>query len=246
MEIEAKEYLDRLHHILASIETKQDGPISIAAQKLADVIRQGGIIYVFGTGHSHCAAEDLVYRAGGLASMDLIYDPASSGEFGLVKAGYMERLVGVGRTTMRFCGMSKEDALIVISNSGLNNEPVEAALYGRELGVPVIAITSVSYSSNHCTRHSGGEKLMDLADVVIDTCVPFPDAMIKMNGLETPMGPTSTSVSIILGHVLCVSIASLLLQQGAQPDVYFSGNLDCSEEHNLGLWKKYRGQVRAL
>ena len=119
----------------------------------------------------------------------MIYDPASAGEFGMAKAGYMERLVGVGQTTMRFSGISQKDALVVVSNSGLNNEPVEAALYGRELGVPVIAITSVSYSSSHQTRHSGGKKLMDLADVVIDTGVPFPDAMIKMKGLEQANGP---------------------------------------------------------
>jgi uncharacterized phosphosugar-binding protein len=45
---------------------------------------------------------------------------------------------------------------------------------------------------------------------------------------------------------LCLSIASLLLQQGVQPDVFFSGNLDSAEEHNLELWKKYRGRVRVL
>jgi uncharacterized phosphosugar-binding protein len=246
VEIKASEYLDRLRHILTFIETKQAEPISIAAKKLVDVIRQDGIIYVFGSGHSKCAAEDLVYRAGGLAPMDLIYDPVSAGQFGMVKAGYMERMVGVGQITMRFSGISEKDALVVISNSGLNNEPVEAALYGRELGVPVIAITSVSYSSSHRTRHSGGKKLMDLADVVIDTGVPFPDAMIKMEGLEMPMGPASTSVSIIVGHVLCLSIASLLLQQSVKPDVYFSGNLDSGEEHNLELTKKYRGRVRSL
>jgi uncharacterized phosphosugar-binding protein len=241
-----KEYLNGLRGILTFIETKQARPIETAARMLADVVRLDGIIYVFGTGHSHCAAEDLVYRAGGLAAIDLIYDPVSAGEFGMVKAGYMEQLVGVGHTTLRFSGISKKDALVVISNSGLNNEPIEAALYGRELGIPVIVITSVSYSSNHRTRHSGGKKLMDVADVVIDTGVRFPDATIDLEGLEQPMGPASTAISIIVGHVLCLSIASQLLQQGVRPDVYFSGNLDSAEEHNLGLWKKYRGSVRSL
>jgi uncharacterized phosphosugar-binding protein len=246
VEIKAKEYFDRLRDILTFLETKQAQPISDAAQKLATVIRHDGIIYVFGTGHSHCAAEDLVYRAGGLAPLDMIYNPASAGEFGMVKAGYIERLVGVGETTLRFSGICEKDALIVISNSGLNNEPIEVAQYGRDLGIPVIVITSVCYSSGHRTRHSGGQKLMDVADVVIDTGVPSPDAMIKLDGLEQPMGPASTAVSIIVGHVLCLSIASLLLEQGVRPDVYFSGNLDRSEEYNLGLWKKYRGRVRSI
>jgi uncharacterized phosphosugar-binding protein len=246
VDLKIKEYFDRLHDILRFVETKQAQPIATAAQKLADVIQHDGIIYIFGTGHSHCAAEDMVYRAGGLAPVDLIYDPGSAGEFGMAKAGYIERLVGVGETTMRFSGITQKDALVVISNSGLNNEPVEAAHYARENKIPVVAITSVSYSSNHRTRHSGGKKLMDLADVVIDTGVPTPDAMIKLDGLEQPMGPASTAISTIIGHVLCLSIASLLLEKGVRPDVFFSGNLDCAEEYNLGLWKKYRGRVRAL
>jgi uncharacterized phosphosugar-binding protein len=246
MDVKAREYLDRLRDILTFVETKQAESISTAAQKLAEVVGRGGIIYTFGSGHSHCAAEDIVYRAGGLAAVSLIYEPASAGEFGMVKAGYMERLAGVGETTIRFSGISKQDALIVVSNSGLNNAPVEVALYGRELGIPVIAITSVSYSSSHRTRHSGGKKLMEVADVVIDTGVPFPDATIKMEGLEQPMGGLSTAVSIVVGHMLCLSIASLLLQQGLWPDVFFSGNLDSAEEHNLELWKKYRGRVRVL
>jgi len=246
METKAKEYLDRLHDILTFIETKQAESISAAAKRLADVVRQGGIIYTFGTGHSHSAAKDVVYRAGGLAAMDLIYDPASTGEFGMVKAGYMERLPGVGQTTLRFSGISHTDALIVISNCGLNNEPIEAAMYGHDLGIPVVVITSVSYSSSHRTRHSGGKKLMDVADIVIDTGVPFPDAMIKMEGLEQSMGGASTAVSIIVCQALCLSIASMLLQQGVQFDVYFSGNLDGAEEHNLRLWRMYRGRVRTL
>src|SRR4051794_37882354 len=172
LELKTKEYLDRLRNILTFIETEQARNIASAAKKLSDVIRHDGIIYIFGTGHSHCAAEDLVYRAGGLAPIDMSYNPASAGEFGMVKAGYIERLPGVGETTMRFSGITKKDALVVISNSGLNNEPIEAAQYGRDLGIPVVAITSASYSKGHRTRHSGGRKLMDIAEVVIDTGVP--------------------------------------------------------------------------
>lgn len=246
MDAKAREYLDRLRDILTFIETKQAESISAAAKKLADVVGRGGIIYTFGSGHSHCAAEDIVSRAGGLAAMDLIFEPASAGELGMFKAGYMERLEGVGETAIRFSGISQQDALVVVSNCGLNNAPIEVALYGRKLGIPVIAITSVSYSSSHRTRHSGGKKLMEVADIVIDTGVPFPDATIKMEGLEQPMGGLSTAVSIVVGHVLCLTIASLLLQQGVRPDVFFSGNLDSAEEHNLELWKKYRGRVRVL
>jgi uncharacterized phosphosugar-binding protein len=246
MDTKAIEYLDKMRAILTFIQTKQDESIAAAAQKLADVIEHGGIIYTFGAGHSHCAAEDIVVRAGGLAAVDMIYEPASSGEFGMFKAGYIERLAGVGEAAIRFSDISEQDALVVVSNCGLNNAPIEVALYGRKLGIPVVAITSVSYSSSHRTRHSGGKKLMEVADIVIDTGVPFPDATIKMDGLEQPMGALSTAVSILVGHVLCLSIASLLLKRGVRPDVFVSGNLDSAEAHNTTLWRKYRGRVRVL
>jgi uncharacterized phosphosugar-binding protein len=246
MDTKAIEYLDKMRAILTFIQTKQDESIAAAAQELAGVIEHGGIIYTFGAGHSHCAAEDIVSRAGGLAAVDMIYEPASSGEFGMFKGGYIERLAGVGEAAIRFGDISEQDALVVVSNCGLNNAPIEVALYGRKLGIPVVAITSVSYSSSHRTRHSGGKKLMEVANIVIDTGVPFPDATIKMDGLEQPMGALSTAVSIVVGHVLCLSVASLLLNRGVRPDVFFSGNLDSAEAHNTRLWKKYRGRVRVL
>ena len=246
MNNKAHEYFDKLREVLTFIETKQSEPMAAAAQKLANIIERGGIIHAFGCGHSHCAAEDIVYRAGGLVAVTLVYEPASAGELGMMKAGYIERLAGVGDTTIRFSGIGKDDGLIVVSNCGLNNAPIEVALYGRELGIPVIAITSVSYSSNHPTRHSGGKKLMDVADVVLDTGVPFPDATIKLEGLEQTMGGLSTAASIAVGHALCIDIASLLLERGVQPDVFISGNMDSSEEHNMRLCRKYRDRVRIL
>lgn len=242
----ARQYLDRFRDILTFIESAQSASIDAAAELLAGVIGGGGIVYLFGTGHSHCAAEDLVYRAGGLAAVDLINDPASSGEYGLARSGYMERLEGAGRVMLDFSGITGEDALLIISNSGINNEPVEAAVRGREMGIPVIAITSKAYSGSHQTRHSGGKKLMEVADIVIDTGVPFPDAMVALEGLEQPVGGASTAASIIVGQLLNISAVHLLLQRGLKPDVYMSGNLDLAEGHNLGLWRKYRSRVRAL
>jgi uncharacterized phosphosugar-binding protein len=242
----AREYVDRLRDLLTFIETQQTEAISAAAQKLADVLERGGIIHTFGSGHSHCAAEDIISRTGGLAAAGLVYEPSSAGELGMFKASAMEQLAGVGETVMRFSGISKQDALIVVSNSGLNNAPVEAALYGRELGIPVIAITSVSYSKGRRSRHSGGKKLLEVADVVLDTGVPYPDAAVKLEGLEQPVGGLSTAVAIVLEHMLCISVASLLLERGVQPDVFFGGNMENAEEHNLELWKKYRDRVRVF
>src|SRR5208283_3506058 len=75
MDVKAREYLDRLRDILTFVETKQAESISTAAKKLSEAVARGGIIYTFGSGHSHCAAEDIVYRAGGLAAVSLIYEP---------------------------------------------------------------------------------------------------------------------------------------------------------------------------
>jgi len=244
MEGKAIEYLDRVRDLLTRIETRQAESISAAARRLAEVVERGGIIHTFGSGHSHCAAEDIISRTGGLAAVNLVYEPSSAGELGMFKASVMEQLAGVGETAMRFSGISKKDALIVVSNSGLNNAPVEAALYGRELGIPVVAITSATHYSGRRSRHSGGKKLMEVADFVLDTGVPYPDSAVQLEGLEQPVGGLSTVVAIVLEHMLCVSIAALLLERGVQPDVFYGGNMENADEHNLELWKKYRDRVR--
>ena len=61
------DYLDKITGILSRIEAEESGALKRAAEAVADVICRDGLVHVFGCGHSHLAALDTFYRAGGLA-----------------------------------------------------------------------------------------------------------------------------------------------------------------------------------
>ena len=77
------EYLNRIVESLQRISKEESAAMERAADAVADVICADGIIHVFGCGHSHLAALDTFYRAGGLACVSpscSIRSTSSTGE----------------------------------------------------------------------------------------------------------------------------------------------------------------------
>ena len=57
-----KRYFDNIHALLEMVIDTQSDAIHRAVTAAADTLEQGGMIYAFGTGHSHMLAEELFYR----------------------------------------------------------------------------------------------------------------------------------------------------------------------------------------
>ena len=72
-----------------------------AIQKAADVIacslRDGGLLYLFGTGHSASVAVEPYHRAGGLVPVRPIVEPAMTLHDSPAKATALERLEGYAK-----------------------------------------------------------------------------------------------------------------------------------------------------
>ena len=58
-----EKYFEELEAIVQKVRETQGDKIMEAAQILADVTEQGGMIYGFGTGHSHLVVDDAFWRA---------------------------------------------------------------------------------------------------------------------------------------------------------------------------------------
>ena len=54
---------------------------------------------------------------------------------------------------------------------------------------------------------------------MIDLCTPPADALITLDGLDTPVGPGSTITAVAIVNSLKVRIAELLVERGAMPPV---------------------------
>jgi len=230
-------YFDAVDGILRQVRDANRESIPRAASLMADTIAADGIIHAFGSGHSQLLAIELAGRAGGLAAMQVILDPGQ---------GKAESIEGYAATLLRDYQLESRDCLIVISNSGRNPSPIEMAQLGRQRGLPVIAVTAAEFSKSVSSRHSSGKRLLDVADVVLDTCGAAGDAAVEIEGVPEAIGPTSTVVGATLLNATLVETIGELVRRGVEPPILVSQNVDGSEERNARLKDRYRGRIRSV
>lgn len=240
----ATEYAGAVQQLLQGIVDTQMEEIQRAAEIAADAIGSDGILYTFGTGHSHVIAEDVAYRAGGLAPVDAMNEPSLTGHQKVAQSEHMERVEGMAEVMLDYHELSPRDALVVISNSGRNAAPIEMAMGAKARGVPVIAITSLAHSKGTTSRHSSGRKMYEFADVVIDNRCPKGDCVMHLAGLEQPVGAGSGVAGLFIMHTIIVQAIQNLLERGVEPPVFRSGNLDGSDAFNRQFLQRYKGRIK--
>jgi len=241
---EALKYADAIHALLRRIETAQIEQITAAAKVLADTIANDGIIYTFGTGHSHLIAEDVVYRAGGLVPIDAILEPSLTGHQQVHKSETMERVEGIAEVILNYYDIQPKDSLVIISNSGRNAAPIEMAKIAQQRGCNVIAVTSLSHSKGTTSRHSSGKRLFDYADIIIDNQAPKGDTIMQLDGMPAPIGACSGVTGLFIMQMMMVATCQALLDRDIQPPVFRSGNLDGSDTYNKAMMQKYIGRIK--
>ncbi len=238
------DYGERARELIDRIVRTQTESIDRASEMVADTVAGGGVVFTFGTGHSHCIAEDAVYRAGGLVPVDAILEPSLTGTSDVSKSEYLERLEGFAPAILDHRRLGSDDLLIVISNSGRNAVPIEMAMEARARRIPVVAVTSRRYAEAVTSRHSSGKKLHDVADVTVDNGTEFGDAVLRLEGLPHPVGPMSGIAGMFVIHAIMARAAEILFSRGIDPLVWESGNIDGASERNARQMGPYRGRIR--
>ena len=232
------EYLKSIKEILERIERDEAHALEKAAEAVSDVICRDGIIHVFGCGHSHLAALDAFYRAGGLACVSPLLDEDLMLHDGGAKSSRMEKMPGIAAEAFRRAGVdSKKDLLIVISASGKNAAPVEMLRTAKAAGVKTMAISSSQYKAH-------GGVLLEEADLPVDCLVPYGDAVIEVG--ESRMGGLSTYASLFILNTVLIEGAKKASARGIKPPVYTSGNVEGGTAKNIELEERYFGRVKRL
>jgi uncharacterized phosphosugar-binding protein len=229
---------------LAEVAATQGEALEEAAGLVAAAVAAGGMLHLFGAGHSQLLTLDAFARAGGLACVNPILDPALSPAAGLELAR-VERTEGHGTALLEGEDLRPGEVVLIASNSGVNAVPVEVALGCRERGLAVVALTNLEQSKATTPRHSSGARLHELADVVIDNRCPAGDAALALASGDR-VGPMTTVVGAAVVAALCARVAELLLEQGRRPPVLASQNLDRvpAAERNAELLAPYLERVR--
>jgi uncharacterized phosphosugar-binding protein len=224
-------YLDASEALLRRIRETQLGPITEAARICADSIAAGGLVHLFGTGHSRIPVEEIFPRHGSfpgfhpIVELSLTFHTQVVGANGQRQAMFLERVEGLGEVILRNFVFGPHDSFIVFSNGGVNEVVLDVALGAKARGMPVIAVVSQEQCAASSPRHSSGKRLPDVANLTIDNCAPVGDAMVRVEGLDYPVAPGSTVGYAVVVNMLKALVAAELTQRGQPPLVLTSGAL---------------------
>ncbi|RIV26463.1 sugar isomerase domain-containing protein [Alicyclobacillaceae bacterium I2511] len=242
---------DEVYHgtvsILDKIRETQFSRITAVAEKFAESIEKGGVIHIFGTGHSKAFAMEMSNRAGGLVPMHMmsIDDLLRRGDLQLndMKDPSIERTPQIANQLLDIYEIQSEDAALIISNSGRNGALVEMARLFKQKGMFVAGVTSMSHSTQVTSRHPSGKRLFEMVDLVIDNYGPLGDAFLSDPRLDAKVCSVSSISGAFIAQCLTAEITRALLQRNQTVSVLMSANLDGADERNEALVARYKGRI---
>jgi len=240
------QYFQKVNERLELVFKREKDNLIKAAHAVSEAVQNGGIIQLFGCGHSHLLAEEVFYRAGGLVPVKpILVEPLMLHE-GAVRSSMLERRNDFASSFMEREDIRSGDVFFVLSTSGRNPVPIDVALAAKAKGAYTIAITSLEYSKSQPSRHKSGRLLYEVVDLVIDNHSVKGDAILTHPNVSVPFAPTSTVVgSMMLNAVLAEAIA-LMAENGVEPPVFLSGNIEGADEHNRRWIEQYKERIPLL
>ena len=240
------EYIENVQSIIEKIKTEGADSVFKTAEVFKNALKNGKKIFLFGTGHSHMLAEELFYRAGGLVQIrPVLCEPLMLHE-SASESTLLERKEGLAQSLFDEYGMSEDDVIVVISNSGRNGVIVDMALLCKEKGLTVVALTNMNHTMSGASRHKSGKRLCEIADIVLDNYGCTGDACVEIAGVEGKICPTSTVVGSLLLNCIVAECVELCVADGFVPEHFASANIDGGDEINNKLLEKYKKEIKHL
>lgn len=246
-----EKYYSAIKENIDKVNASQIDNIKKAAKLMADAIENDKLISVYGGGgHTTLCMGEMFFRAGGLANINPVMETGLSVFNQALKYLELERTVNYGSAIMKYYDLKKGDLLIVFHNIGINPATIDAVEEAKKRGAIIVAVSS-SYWQNempkdHFIRHPNGKNLFDYADVCIDDYNPVGDAVIKVDGFDTPIAPVSNIVDFYIAHLLEIATVEECVRRGITPPCWTSANTPGGDEKNAALLEKYRPRVKML
>ncbi|HEV2446352.1 MAG TPA: SIS domain-containing protein [Candidatus Sulfopaludibacter sp.] len=240
----AQTYYERIGGVLRAIHDSQLAKIEQAGELIASAIAAGKRAYLFGSGHSVIPVMDVFPRYGSFVGFFPLYDPRLMwhnvvGAGGARELLWLERREGYISNFLQSFALEPGDCMIVFSHGGLNAAPIEAALYAKERGLKVIAVSSLANAAAAPATHSSGKKLSDTADIAIDNCVAPEDSQVDIGSPEK-VAAGSTMASVFIAMSLVAEAGARLAAKGLHPPTFVSPNVPgVSHDHNLRVFDAF-------
>jgi uncharacterized phosphosugar-binding protein len=237
----AEQYFRKASELFSTV-VQQLPLIHRAADLFAATILAGRMVHVFGSGHSRILVEEMWPRYGSfpgwnpIVELSLTFHNLVVGANGQRQAMFLENVPGLAERILRNFDLSPVDTALVISSSGCNVVPIEMAELLQQRGVKVVAIISRRHSEATTSKDPRGVRLQDFAEIALDTGAPPGDAMVTIDGLDTPVSPGSTLGGVLLVNAIKAEVADRLTKAG-QPPIVLSGAAVVGGERAVELFE---------
>jgi uncharacterized phosphosugar-binding protein len=245
-------WLAHARPVLDRLAATQADAMETASQWCAEAIAADGLVHLFGTGHSRIPVEEMFPRYGSypgfnpIVELSMTFHTQVVGANGQRQAMFIERTPGLAEVILDNFGFEPSDVMIVFSAGGTTAVPVEMARGARRRGLRVIAVTSVAQSLSSDPEPLSGRRLLDEADLVIDLCSPHADALVTIEGLDTPIGPGSTVAAVTIVNCIKVRTAQLLVERGAMLPAITRASVVGAERSRILFDGAYREHARRV
>lgn len=238
-------YREQIVDILDRILDDQEEVLDAVRDVVVNALASDRLVYVAGSGHSHLLAEEVFYRAGGIAAAQAILDPELMLHLGAHRSTQLEREEGRAARVLSQYPVTEGDVVFVASNSGRNAYPIEMALMAKARGATTVALTSLRHAQSTTSRHRSGLRLFEVTDYVLDNAGAYGDAGLPVgNGIR--MGPTSTIAGVFILNAILAEAVDKLQQRGVDVDVYQSANMQGAEAAAEAMIRRWQPRIRGL
>ncbi len=251
----AKQWLNNARSIMDEIEETQLDNIHKAAEIMATSIEKERWVHTFGCGHATLPIQEVYPRIGGfvgfhpMLELPLTYFTNITKGMSVQNFVFLERVEGYGTEIMKGYRFHPDDCFWLFSHTGINAVNIDIALKIKEMGNKLIVFGAASGAEAKETRHSSGKTLFELADVVVDTCVPVQDASVSLKNHFDKIGPVSTMGFITAAWMTVVTVAEILAERGVKLYIHPSHNVpgDTTAKDRLEeCLKVYKDRVEGI
>jgi len=245
-----EKYRSEVTAVTDRIWQTQSDSIREAARLMAESVARGGLVHLFGSGHSVLPVQDVFPRYGSFPVFRPLMDArlmwqnviGSGGAKGLL---WLERREGYAKVLFENEPIRSGDVMVVFSHGGMNAVGIEVAMEARQRGLRVVGITSMDNQKQSKASHSSGKKLSEVCDLVIDNCVPARDALVEIDGWKAPVAAGSTVAFVTIAMAIVAEVATELAKRGIAPPVFVSPNVPgIPADNNPKVFDAYEKALR--
>lgn len=241
-------YISKLAALAERGGEENEAAFEAASTAMSETLASGGLVHLYGSGHSVLPVQETYPRYGSYLGFNPLTDPRVMwhnilGAGGVRELLWLERTEKYAEKFLDHQPLNAGDTIIIFGHSGSNASGIDTALYAKERGLTVIAITAKSNMDKPAT-HSSGKRLPHAADIVIDTCAPVEDAIVAIEGWSRPVSGSSTVLAMIMMHELVSRTAQKLADRGIELPVFASPTIAGVTLHDTDIiYGQYREKM---